>query len=247
MVSLAGATCVGFVVLSSALGASSAIAQTAQPGGVLVPPEDVSIYLPPALKSRDFVGELVCALKRVLVAPVRRQEIGMAFDGSLLANPHQFDVTKVAGRFRQLTENDGADFKYLLLPYDLKAQPYNYVFATSFGGPATPQKTGIISTARLDVSNPAAEHHDGVGVTALRVYKLVLKSIARLAGLTSPDRCILVFPRNLNELDQKSAEFCPEDHDTLVDAGIVKGQESDTGDCILVSGREPVARLAFAH
>ena len=68
----------------------------------------------------------------------------------------------------------------------------------------------------------------------------MLKSIARLAGLASPDRCILVFPRSLDELDRKSAEFCPEDHDALVAAGILKGNEADTGDCIAISDRRPV-------
>lgn len=238
--------CCGLAFLSILLGVSVARAQTAQPGGYLVPPAEVIIYLTPALKSRDFVAPLVCALKRVLVAPVRTSEISMAFDRTLLATPSQFDVAKVADRFMQVTTHDGEprSFKYLLLPYDLKSPPFHYVFATSFGNQSTRYRAGVISTARLDVSNPMIEHHVGADVTALRVYKLMLKSIARLAGLASPDRCILVFPRSLNELDQKSAEFCPQDHDTLIDAGILKAQESDTADCMAISQRRPPVRMA---
>ncbi|MGB6536041.1 MAG: hypothetical protein WBF58_08775 [Xanthobacteraceae bacterium] len=163
------------------------------------------------------------------------------FDDGLLATASQLDVGKVAGRFRQLTGKGG--FKYLLVPYDLKLAPYNYVFATSYGGPNTPYKTGVVSTARLDVSDPTIEHHVGADVTALRVYKLMLKSIARLAGLASPERCILAYPHNLVELDRKSAEFCPEDHDTLTAAGVLKAQESDTGDCIQVAERRAPRHL----
>ena len=241
----ASIACLGFTVIAALFDASTVRAQSTQSSSSLVAPAEVVIYVPPVLKSQDFIGPLVCALKRVLVAPVNTLKIDMAFDRSMLATEWQFDVAKVAGRFTQLTAQDGGrlSFKYLLLPYDLKAPPFNYVFATSFGGPNTPYRVGVISTVRLDV-NPLIEHPDGADVTALRVYKLMLKSIARLSGLASPERCILVFPRSLVELDQKPAEFCPEDHDALVAAGILKAEERDTGDCIVVSQRRFRSRLA---
>src|SRR5262249_13717545 len=62
---------------------------------------------------------------------------------------------------------------------------------------------------------------------------LILKAIARVAGLHSPDACVLAFPRSLEELDRKSSEFCPSDHSTLVAAGILKEKESQQGnDCL---------------
>ena len=231
--------CICLVVLCALHGSSPAAAQSS---GTLVAPAEVVIFVPAALKSRDFIDPLVCALERVLVAPVYALNVGMTFSRDMLATSSQFDVIKVADRFRQATEQNGGSlsFKYLLLPYDLKAPSLRYVFATSFGNQSTHSRVGVVSTARLDVSDPTIEHHTGADITALRVYKLMLKSIARLAGLASPDRCILVFPRSLDELDRKSAEFCPEDHDALVAAGILKGNEADTGDCIAISDRRPV-------
>jgi predicted Zn-dependent protease len=214
-----------------------AVSAQAQSAGALVAPAEVVLYAPPELKSRDFIEPLVCALKRVLAAPVQTVALDISFSRDMLATPTQLDVTKVANRFIQATARDGTNpsFKYLLLPYDLKAQGLNYVFAMSFGNQSTPYHVGIVSMARLDVGNPFREHHQGAGVAALRAYKLVLKSIARLAGLTTPEGCILAFPRSLPELDQKSSEFCTAEREALVAAQILKSDERDSGDCIVVS------------
>ena len=78
---------------------------------------------------------------------------------------------------------------------------------------------------------------------------MILKSIARLAGLTSSNGCILAFPRSLEELDAKSSEFCSDDHALLVDSGLLKAEES--GGCALISQTMPDARdrpvLQTAH
>ena len=220
----------------------------AQSTSQLVVPAEVVLYAPPALKSRDFIQPLVCALKRVLVAPVETEALDISFSRDMMATRTQLDVEKVGNHFLQTTAKDGTNlsFKYLLLPYDLKAQGLNYVFSTSFGNNTTSYHFGVVSTARLDVDDPLREHHKGAAITALRVYKLILKSIARVAGLGSPERCILAFPRSLPELDQKSAEFCPEDRTALVAAGILKSDERDTGDCIVVSERQVLPLLALS-
>jgi predicted Zn-dependent protease len=223
--------------------ASAVLGQTSAP---LVAPAEVVLFLPPTLKSRDFIEPLVCALKRVLTAEVYTVNLDIPLGPDLLATRTQLDVQKVVDRFIANTAKYGKSltFKYLLLPYDLKAPSLNYVFATTFGNQTTPFHVSVVSTARLDVNDPLIEHRTGADITALRVYKLMLKSVARLAGLASPERCILVFPRSLEELDRKSAEFCVEDHDTLVTAGILKAQEADTGDCMAVAGLRPGYRLA---
>jgi hypothetical protein len=79
----------------------------------------------------------------------------------------------------------------------------------------------------------------------MRAYKLILKSIARLAGLTSPDACVLAFPRSLEKLDRKSSDFCPDDRAALIAAGILKSRERQDGlegtDCVVISQRVPAA------
>lgn len=240
-----------------AVGASAAPAE--QPvhnaSGGLVAPAEVVLYIQSELKNTDFIQPLVCQLQRVLTASVSTQVIDLPLGVELLATPTQFDVGKVAGRFIRATAADGVSpsFKYLLVPFDLKAEPWHYVFSTSFGNEKTSYHAGVVSTARLDPGDPRHWHHEGSEITAMRVYKLILKSIARVAGLASPDACVLAFPRSLDELDRKSAEFCPNDRATLVAAGILRAEPGKEGtgepgkkgtDCDAVAWRGSANRLA---
>lgn len=227
------------------LSATAAFAQA--PGASknqLIAPSEVVLYVHSDLKSTAFVDILLCALERVLVAPVHVRKLDLPLTPALQASASQFDVEKVADKFIRETAADGAasSFKYLLLPYDLKAAPFNYVFSSSFGNETTPFHVGVVSTARLDVADPTQAHAEGASITARRVYKLVLKSVARVAGYAQPEGCILAFPRSLGELDTKSVEFCPEDRAILVAAGILKSQES--GGCALIVEDLSVRQIA---
>jgi hypothetical protein len=223
--------------------ASAALAQApiGRASNSLVPPAEVVLYIHTDLRSTDFVQPLVCALQRVLVAPVSTQTMDLRFGPELRATPTQFDVRRVGDLFIRTTAGDGTaqSFKYLLIPYDLKDEPWRYVFSTSFGNETTPYHIGVVSTARLDVDDPRRQHHRGADITATRAYKLILKSIARVAGLKSPDKCILAFPRSLDELDRKSSEFCPDDRATLVSAGILNSRAGQEGtDCVASVARK---------
>jgi predicted Zn-dependent protease len=212
------------------------------PAQELVAPAEIVLSIQSDLKSTDFVQPLVCALQRVLVAPVSTRTLDLRLGPELRATATQFDVGKIADVFIRATAADGGSksFKYFLIPYDLKAEPWRYVFSTSFGNETTPYHAGVLSTARLDVGNPRQQHHQGSEITAMRAYKLILKSIARVAGLKSPDACVLTFPRSLDELDRKSSEFCPNDRAILARAGILKSNEAKTGtDCDVISRKEP--------
>jgi predicted Zn-dependent protease len=216
----------------------------------LTAPAEVVLYIHSDLKSTDFVQPLVCALQRVLTAPVSVQTLDIPLGPELLATKTQFDVRKVADRFIQATAGSGhqPSFKYLLIPFDLKDEPWRYVFSSSFGNETVPFHVGVVSTARLDPGNPRRQHREGHAITAARAYKLILKSIARLAGLRSPDACVLSFPRSLEELDQKSSEFCPNDRAALVGAGILKDKEDRRGtDCDAIAQRAPTGMLVAAR
>lgn len=222
--------------------AMSVIPTRAIAGNGLTAPAEVVLYIHADMKRTAFIRPLVCALQRVLVAPVSTQVSTLPLGPALRASATQFDVTKVADEFIRSTPTDQSHptFQYLLLPFDLKAEPWRYVFATSFGNGQTVSHVGIISTARLDADDPLRHGQQDAEVTANRVYKLVLKSIARVAGLTSPDRCVLIFPRSLDELDHKTAQFCQEDRATLVAAGILRTTETTEGtDCAAVSDAMP--------
>jgi predicted Zn-dependent protease len=191
--------------------------------------DEVLLYMHKELKNTDFVEPLVCALRRVLVAPVDVQSLDIPFGAEFLASPGQLDVGKIADRFMRVTASDrGASrtFKYLLLPHDIKDAQFRFVFASSFGGATTPDRVGVVSTARLDVAAPELSRRQRAEITAFRVYKLILKSVARLAGYPDLQRCILAFPKNIDELDRKASEFCPPDRAALVAAGILKAEAS---------------------
>jgi predicted Zn-dependent protease len=101
---------------------------------------------------------------------------------------------------------------------------------------------GVVSMARLDVH--ATRHERSVDLLAVRSYKLILKSIARVAGYSKSDGCLLAFPRNLAELDRKSPQFCAADHAVLVSAGILKSKEG--GGCATIAEAVPLDLVAFA-
>lgn len=223
---------------------------TRKAGGDLVAPAEVVLYIHSDLKSTDFVQPLICALQRVLIAPVSVQTLDVPLGPELLATKTQFDVRKVADRFAQATAGSSKppSFKYLFIPYDMKDASLRYVFSTSFGNETTPFHIGIVSTARLDPGNPLKQHHEDHAITATRVYKLMLKSIARVAGLRSPDACVLSFPRSLEELDLKSSEFCANDRVALIGAGILKDKQPHIGtDCDAIAKRVPAERLVAAR
>jgi len=60
----------------------------------------------------------------------------------------------------------------------------------------------------------------------------MLKSIALLSGLRT-NGCVMAFPRSLDELDGKDAEFCPADKAALIAAGVLK--EKPFGACNTVA------------
>jgi predicted Zn-dependent protease len=209
----------------------------------LAAPDGVTLYVHSDMKYTDFVEPLICALRRVLVAKIDQKDLRLPLTTSLLANGTQYDIDKIADRFARSTALDGtkSTFKYLLFPFDLKDSIHHYAFATTF--PQT--RVGVVSTARLIVSNDRLTAHERAQTTALRAYKLILKSIARLAGMRG-EGCILVFPHNLDELDNKSSDFCAEDHAALVDSGILRPEVVDGCEYVAqrnVDGITAAARL----
>jgi predicted Zn-dependent protease len=225
------------------LATCSAVAISTAHAQGLAGPSDVVLYIHSEMKRTDFVERLECALKHILVAPVSTQDVQLALGRDLLASPTQLDVQKVANKFIQATARDSGPqtFKYLFLPFDLKDAEHHYVFATSFSNEQASAHVGILSTARLDTRIPNYPNEQNSEQTAHRLYKIILKSVARLAGLKSADSCVLVFPRTLEELDRKSAAFCPDDRAALVAAGILKREEEVGAGCALMSQREITA------
>jgi predicted Zn-dependent protease len=220
--------------------------------GGLIAPAEVVLYVQSDLTRTDFVHPLVCALQRVLTAPVSVQALDLPLGSELLGTSTQFEVTKMADRFIQRTAGEGnaPSFKYLLVPFDLKVEAFRwrYAFSTSFGDKTTSYHVGVVSTARIVAGSLGPQFSWDHEITATRAYKLILKSIATIAGHRGTDACILAFSNSLEELDRKSSEFCPDDRAALVAAGILKEKEEQNGPgCMTVARRSLPAPLVTAR
>ncbi|MBR1122989.1 hypothetical protein JQ628_15795 [Bradyrhizobium lablabi] len=218
----------------------------------VVAPAEVVLYIQSDLKRTEFVQPLVCALQRVLAAPVSVQTLDLPLGPELLATTTQFEAAKVADRFIERTagEANAPSFRYLLIPFDLKVEAWNwrYAFSTSFGDETTSYHVGVVSTARIAAGNWWLQSPWDHEITATRAYKLILKSIARITGHRDTGGCILTTSLSLEELDRKSSEFCPGDRAALVAAGVLKEKEEQNGPrCMTVARRSLPAPLVTAR
>jgi len=221
-----------FGIVVAVLAFLTACVAAAQPR--LAAPGEVVIYLHPSLKDADFVEGLVCELGRVLVAPVRATTVDLPLTRDLLATASQFDAAKVNHLFARATDGDsGRPFRYLILPFDLKVPGLNYVFANT---PADGGTSAVMSIIRLAPTETGLSRKRVSDITGDRLYKLMLKSVAVIAGLRTGG-CIMSFPRSLEELDVKPAEFCPDDRAALVNAGVLKARPFGACNTVAMAGR----------
>ena len=195
----------------------------------LVPPGEIVIHVNGDVRNTDFVEPLVCELQKVVQAPVRARKIELALTDDLLERVGQYSPRKIARRFAAAAagESDQANpFHYLILDHDLKVPELNYLFAETYTPPMS-----VISVIRLAPDGWFSSRKKSAEVTQHRVYKLMLKSVAIMAGLKGRG-CVMMFPRSLDELDDKPSEYCPNDRAALVAASVIK--ETPSASCSTV-------------
>jgi predicted Zn-dependent protease len=232
-----------FTALQSALGSAFAQAQVAR--GPQRVPSSVVLYLHPEVTDRGFVEPLLCALERVLVAPVSTKDLQLPLGSDLNATRTQLDVDKVAERFRRATtaDGDGQTFKHLILARDLTTRPYNYLFASTYGidGEASPLQ--VISTARLSPPGSGPASAGQVALAVQRLYKVVLRSIVQNSGHLDLTGCVMAFPTSLDEHDRKPSHLCAADRALLVRQGVLREHETDG--CQAIARRDHRALVAL--
>jgi predicted Zn-dependent protease len=222
-----------FALLASTL-ADAATAQ--QP---LTAPADVVIHLHASLQNTDFAEGLACELSRVLVAPVRTTSNDLALTRADLATATQLDAVKVRRRFVQATadqpvdQQPGRTYRYLIVPYDLKAEGVNFLFALTM---VDDQAASVMSVIRLTPTEPGLSRKHVSDVLGDRLFKLTLKSVAVMSGLRSSG-CVMAYPRTLEELDAKAAEFCADDRAALIAAGVLKERPFGACNTVAMAGR----------
>jgi predicted Zn-dependent protease len=191
----------------------------------LVPPDEIVIHVNSDVRSTEFVEPLVCELAKVVQAPVRATKIELALTDDLLESRTQFSPRKIVRKFAAATASESEQarpFRYLILDHDLKVPELNYVFAETYTPPIS-----VISVRRLAPNVEPWVVKKAAEITLHRVYKLMLKSVAVMAGLQSGG-CVMMFPRSLPDLDAKPSEYCPNDRAALVASRVIKETPSAT-------------------
>lgn len=229
--------------------AGSAYAQAQVTGSPQRVPSAVVLYLHPEVTDRSFVEPLLCALERVLVAPVSTKDLPLPLGPELNATRTQLDVDKVADRFRQATAADGDDatFKHLIVARDLTARPYNYVFASTFGAQGEEKPLQVISTARLAPPSPGQGPDGRVALTVQRLFKVVLRSIVQNSGHFDMTGCVMAFPISLAEHDRKPSYLCAADRAVLVRQGVLREHETESCQAVVMRDDRPLIAWLSPH
>lgn len=169
------------------------------------------------------MAELEDRLRKRLALPIMIQPV--AFDFSALRGFGKLDAQRlieglVAGTNWSQNRNV---IHVFLIKDDMRLAPARFNYAVSVGSAHTPHHVIIISLARLQEtrvfdagadSNPAR--------TATRVFKMIAKNTAKVAGYSGSNACLFSFPRNLAELDAMPEGFCEPDISLLNRAGIAR-------------------------
>jgi hypothetical protein len=214
---LLGACLVTLLVAGAAL-AQPAPARPLQPAQVRLQVHD-------AVADQRFLPLLLARLRAQLVAPVVEIDalhLELAPLRGGWAGLRPMDAEPLLAQL--LREGDGlsapGSTRVVILAEDFRLSPARYNFAVSIGGPATPQRLSVVSLARLQVLDGTVDRDPAQ--TAERVFKLVAKNVARLAGYSASSLCLFGFPASLRELDALPENFCEPDLSALVAAGIVR-------------------------
>jgi len=195
--------------------------QTAAP----TPPAAVRVEVHAGVRDTRFMPLLMQRLARVLAPALQEGRFALdlqPYAPSLPWGP--MDAQPLLMRLGEdLLARGAQSVTHVYIVEDaIRLPPARFNFAASFGSPQTPVRLTVVSLARLraldaDGSDPAPAR------TALRVFKLVAKNVARLSGYAGEaGRCLFAFPASVGELDATPESFCEPDLGALVQAGIAR-------------------------
>lgn len=194
-------------------------------GRPVLNPTAVRLHLHDSIRDQAFTKPLLVRLRASLAAPVGVQPFRFdlapfepfwgKLDGFALIEP-------MAQAIYQAGASKPGAIDFVMIADDMRGGEARFLFAASSGDETTPMRLGIVSLARLQRQIlPGAPDADPER-TAERVFKMVLKNTARLAGYTTGQGCLFNFPRSLKDLDALPLSFCNADTEALTAAGILK-------------------------
>lgn len=194
-----------------------------RPGAPLLQPRAVVIHVHADIADQRFVPDLLRRMQRSLVPPVSALNTQLDL-AALRPKIGIMDAQPlIEALVRSVDWSRSADvIQVLVIADDMRLRPANYNFAASIGNPSTPYHVVVVSLARLQDRAAIGGADRNPARTAERVYKMVAKNTARVAGYAASDKCLFAFPRNVQELDALPEGFCEPDLSVLVQAGIAK-------------------------
>ena len=173
---------------------------------------------------RRFVQEMEARLRAMFMAPVDVMDIVVA--------PELLEANGTSGRVNAAPllnafsasidwEQEPGTYHVLLIAQEIQLPPDSFNFSVSMGGLSQPSRVGIVSLSRLQKLGrdrlDEAPHR-----TAVRVQKLVARSIVWTSGYQHQGGCLLNIPRGLSVLDALPESFCEPNLSNWIAAGLLR-------------------------
>lgn len=216
--------CVALLILVVLAAPPALSADDAGAPPALLRPRAIVIHVHVDVSDRRFLPRLEAQLSALLTAPV------LIVDDTFDLQPLRPDwgkldaseVFETYARTRIDWRNQASVMHFLLIADDMRRPPARYNFAVSAGDATTAVHLGIVSLHRLQETAWRDGQDEDPVLTASRVFKMIAKNTAKMAGYRSGDRCLLAFPNSLGALDAMPESFCEPDSTALARAGIVR-------------------------
>lgn len=198
----------------------------AQAAGAAAPalhaPRQVHVRVHRAVADQRFMPLLMRQLGQALAMPLQQGRFAIALPATAAGlNLWPMDAQPlIDALLRDMAPGDAGSTHIFIVASDLRLKPARYNLAASWGGAQAPLGLSIVSLHRLQTLDGQGRDTDPQR-TADRVFKLVAKNVARLAGYAPPEeRCLMAFPQTAADLDALPENFCEPDLAALVQAGI---------------------------
>lgn len=189
----------------------------------LMRPTAVVVNIHADIADTRFMLDLEDRLRKRLAPPILIRPA--TFDLSALRGLGKLDAQQLVARLTASIDWDQNRnvVHIFLIEDDMRLAPARFNFAASVGSAHTPHHVVVISLARLQETrlfNSAVDSNPAR--TATRVFKMIAKNTAKVAGYVSSHKCVFAFPHSLADLDAMPEGFCEPDASRLQRVGIAR-------------------------
>lgn len=173
---------------------------------------------------RRFMQDLADRLRAMFVAPVDARDA--VVDSRLLETKGFSGRADATPLLKSLSasidwQQEAGAYHVLLIAQDMRLAPDSFNFAASMGGLSIPSRVGVVSLSRLQKQGLGGLD-EAPYRTAVRIQKLIARSIVRTSGYPETGACLQHMPTGLAVLDALPESFCEPDLSNWVAAGLLR-------------------------